>query len=162
MLAKQRYLQDGAIADAMVYRDLFREAEEVTEHSLAPTRMTSTTRSLLGLLDYSEIARRRQENIQTLNEALRGTRTVLVNGSTGQTPSHAVIRRSDVGSLRAYLIHHNVFCPIHWPKPERPLRGFSEWRTDLMSIPIDQRYRPEDMIRVADLIRAYEADEEGC
>ena len=60
--------------------------------------------------------------------------------------------------LRNFLIHHQIYCPVHWP--------LSHYHKDLtneelfiyeneLSLVCDQRYTEEDMKRIVDTINAY-------
>ena len=63
-------------------------------------------------------------------------------------------------ALRAELVRRRIFCPVHWPLPPEidEARFPEEHRlaSEMLGLPLDQRYEPADMHRLADeLARAW-------
>lgn len=124
------------------------------EQSRTVRRATPRTLVEVEHLDYDRIRRRRRSNSLQLAAALDGEPRVHVVNHPDRcgTPSHLVLSVADPHELQRRLAARAVFCPIHWPEVDlgptsRP------WRHDLISIPVDHRYGPEDMARVGDEIR---------
>lgn len=59
--------------------------------------------------------------------------------------------------LRKYLIEHDIFCPIHWPKLDNIDERYQVHGiiSNIISIPIDQRYENEDMQRIINAINDF-------
>lgn len=101
---------------------------------------------LIKTLDYESMKEQRRRNAGVLRGLLADLSgiNVVVNA---EVPSHLVVQVENAKSVQKTLAERNIFCPIHWPQPEQ-FRG-RPWRNNLLSIPIDQRYDYEDMLRIA-------------
>jgi dTDP-4-amino-4,6-dideoxygalactose transaminase len=141
-----------------IFLHLLETAE--TALSESPVAATSTvTERLLARLDLAAAAARRRENFTALLEAIADFDAVtpLVRElPPGVSPLLLPIRVAAGArdSLRAALISRRVYCPVHWfPLPEEidADRFGDEHRLsrELLGLPIDQRYEPADMERVA-------------
>lgn len=141
--------------------NLFRMAEEMLEARTMPTSISLAAATLLRHINYPTVVRRRRSNAASLYSALRPCRDyVVVNPRSRNTlPSHLVLRLSKVSELRTYLAANGVFCPIHWP-PSQVLPRNTDWPKIYLSLPVDQRYSDEDMIRAAALVDAFFSVEE--
>jgi hypothetical protein len=119
------------------------------ERDAAPRRMSRRGRSLLDTLDLDAIAERRIANARALAAALDdvGIATAVPVRSL-EVPSHLPVRVADPVATQAALARAEVYCPIHWPRPQ----GFATqeaWPDDLLSLPVDHRYDHVDMQRIA-------------
>lgn len=131
---------------------LFAKAEHLEDATTAPLEMSRHTRSLLDRLDYSAMAAAREKNRDTLLAHLDPRwRT---GAPQAQMRSHFVIRTKHVTQVRAHLMQHEIYCPIHWPPPARPPHP-PRWISECLSVPIDHRYSPADMQRVTDLLNDF-------
>lgn len=153
MIRKSSYIRSGG-REPSDHRAMFAAAEDVTDSNLLPARMSTFSSELVRRLDYQRISRQRQENAQAFVAALGASHYTVVApvGDPGTTPSHIVLSGNEIAGLRAFLASHGVFCPVHWPRPPG-IDG--EWRTDVISVPVDHRYLPEDMERAAALVSTY-------
>ena len=52
--------------------------------------------------------------------------------------------------IRKYLVDNKVYCPVHWPHPNA--NCFSNLYDRELSLICDQRYIPDDMKRIGDLL----------
>lgn len=119
------------------------------ERDAAPRRMSRRGRALLDTLDLDALAQRRIANARALAAALAdvGIETAVPVASL-EVPSHLPVRVADPEAAQAALARAEVYCPIHWPRPQ----GFAtqdEWPDDLLSLPVDHRYDEQDMRRIA-------------
>ena len=114
---------------------------------------------LLAGLDFAEAAARRRANFGVLLEALEESEAVtplLRELPAGVSPLALPVRidggRRD--TLRAELVRRRIFCPVHWPlPPEIDEQRFSEEHrlaSEMLGLPLDQRYGAADMQRLAD------------
>lgn len=139
-----QHKSDGDIARA---QETYAEANEVLKTWLSPPAVISE-RSLgtLLTLNYEKLRQRRRENARTLRRAIvniGGVKPVV----SAEIPSHLAIRISNPKRIQKRLAERGIFCPIHWPQP-RCLRG-NTWKDDLLSLPVDHRYEPDDMLHIA-------------
>ncbi len=86
-----------------------------------------------------------------------------VDEAAGDTPLFVpvLVKNGRRDTLRRALIEERIYCPVHWPlapgMEEISDRAKSVYREEL-SLVCDQRYDREDMIRAAEVIRAFFRD----
>jgi hypothetical protein len=134
-------------------------AFQLAERS-APTgayEASALTRNLLTTsVDYVAVCQARRRNFQIL--AGRLGEAALFPELPGEVvplgfPMRAVAR----DDLRHRLFQAKVFPPVHWPIAGVVPDSFSDSHrlsATMLTLPCDQRYQPEDMNRVADLVLA--------
>lgn len=151
MDAKRASLQGGSDAD---YRSKFAVANEQLED---PDRLfLATERSIdtLRRLPYAKLARIRRDNAALLRSALNGSGVGYLDPSVSGTPTHLVVTVDQPATIQSRLAAERIFCPIHWPRVDE-IDSRGDWRSDVLSLPVDHRYGASDMARVADaLLRA--------
>lgn len=129
----------------------FGSATQVLEkHGQAPARMSDRTLTTIQHLDYEKLRAKRRANASVLRNELRNIPNVSVL-TQGPVPSHLVISTLTPKSLQSKLAANNIFCPIHWPQPNR--MSDVVWRNNLLSLPIDHRYDTADMTRLAQTLK---------
>jgi hypothetical protein len=133
----------------------FREAEAGVP--TAPHAMSELTRVVLShAIDARAIAAQRRSNYECLYAELADLSLM------GSLPDEVVplgfpICVSDRDRIRSALFERNVFPPVHWPVPDAVPREFVAERrlaARVMTLPCDQRYDEDDMMRVAQMVRA--------
>ena len=136
------------------------EAGEAALDEELPLEATSRlSERLLAGLDLADAAARRRANFGVLLEALEESEAVtplLRELPAGVSPLALPVRidggRRD--TLRAELVRRRIFCPVHWPlPPEIDEQRFSEEHrlaSEMLGLPLDQRYGAADMQRLAD------------
>lgn len=160
MLLKKQYLQGkGSTILKQRYRTLFGR----TAASLETTRPSSISpfsrRYLAGGIP-KEWRRRRNQNAHALIQHLKGWRvaTPLVTAGPAGSASFAVVlvfrKSQDRDAYRSFLISKNVYCPVHWPCKKREFPGSRDLSSRIITIPADQRYTPEDMRKVAHILKS--------
>jgi hypothetical protein len=115
--------------------------------------MSPLTTRLLGAIDYERAARRRRRNFDFLAEAL-GDRNRLSAWSKAACPM-IYPYLTDQPGLRAKLISAKIFVATYWPN----LFAWSDagefehdLATNLLPLPIDQRYGIDDMKRIVSVL----------
>ena len=107
-------------------------------------------------LDVRSIRERRRANAQVLLDRL-GHMALFPELSEEDCPLFVPILTEERAALRRHLIGNEVYCPVHWPLT--PLHAEDMDRREIydreLSLVCDQRYGPEDMVRVADLVKAF-------
>ncbi len=154
MRGKARAIATGA--DERRWRELFLTAEEITERALEPAPMSSTAHSLVSQLDYDALRRRRVANARTLITRLADVSGLaIVNPpATAAVPSHLVVALDRPRDAQRVLAEQQIFCPIHWP-PSDLVGGAAQWPTRFLSLPVDHRYTPRHMDRIADVLSTH-------
>lgn len=121
-----------------------------------PIRLMSVnTKWILDHIDYDKVIARRRENFQYLHEALAEKNQLqLPPSDTFVCPMVYPFMMTAERNLRKELIENKVFVAKYWPNVE-PLEGFEVecgLATNILPLPIDQRYGKEEMDRITNLI----------
>lgn len=131
----------------------FAAAERMVEVALQPAAMLADAVNLLNSLDAQPLIARRASNARILADGFRNAAGIqpLRGVVESMAPAYLVCRVKNATALQRRLATESIFCPIHWPQPK--LIAIPEWRTDLISFPVDHRYGARDMNRIVDTIR---------
>jgi hypothetical protein len=122
-----------------------------------PRAMSIVTVRLLGAVDMPRARQCRQSNFDALHRRLGPINTIELplDHAAGEGPMcYPFLPAVDVD--RAELGRRGVFVPTLWPEIERrPESGFDRERLlarRLLPLPIDQRYGPDDMERLCQVL----------
>ena len=92
----------------------------------------------------------RQENARVLYEGLGNRVKFMFPVENMDCPLFVPILLPNRNEVRAHLTKNEIYCPVHWPKPE----GCDSNIYDLeLSLICDQRYGIEDMERIVSVIK---------
>ena len=110
--------------------------------------MSRLTHNLLGAVDYAGAKRRREENWAILAEALGGGNRLSLRCPEG--PYAYPLYREGGLILKKRLAERGIFVPTLWPDvPDLPgCETERDLAENVLPLPIDQRYGPEDMKRI--------------
>ena len=114
--------------------------------------MSAVTESLLSNIEYDKIIKRRRINFKFLHSHLGERNLLKFKFSDDMTPMVYPYLSSDL-NLKKKLISQRIFVPTYWPNVLEYSENDSYERyltTHLCPLPIDQRYRDEDMYRIID------------
>jgi len=131
----------------------FKKAEELIDRD--PIRKMSTlTRALLGSINYEEARSRRLNNFASLHNALHNYNELSLNPGAYDVPLvYPFLTKNPI--LRQTLIQNSIYIAKYWPDPEKRIPSDS-WEaylaSNLIPLPIDQRYGKEDMDVVIALV----------
>lgn len=140
------------------YKDYLESEEEFTERTEVYEMSKITKRFLTGL-DYGRIKSKRRENYRTLDEILKCTNLLDLNGDT-QTPA-VYPYLSENPLLRDKLIERKIYVSRHWRHilTNHRANSFEKYIANFMiPLPIDQRYSTEDMKYMAHVIHEIERE----
>ncbi len=117
-------------------------------------RMSPSTERLLACIDFDRVLRTRQENFASLHQALGAANRLDVDlaGVFGPMVYPFISSNS---KLRTTLLQNKVFTATYWPNIFDWCNESSiEWQlaTNLLPLPIDQRYGLAEMERIIGLI----------
>ncbi|QAV70551.1 hypothetical protein ESZ53_08930 [Salinibacterium sp. UTAS2018] len=135
--------------DSAASKAFFRDANSVLDASRTAHAPDMRTLESLRTFDYEQLAQARVRNAAVLARILDGEKSIrIVNKPTpGSVPSHLVVEVHDPQLMQESMAASGVFCPIHWPRPSM-LEPEIPWQSNILSIPIDHRYTPEQMTDV--------------
>lgn len=116
-------------------------------------RMSRFVLNILKSFDYENIIRKRNENYLFLDKMLRGYNKLHLREYKG--PFMYPLLVDDGMEIKENLIRNKIYVPILWPGVEK----FSELNefernliSDLVLLPIDQRYDEKDMQYISDIV----------
>jgi dTDP-4-amino-4,6-dideoxygalactose transaminase len=104
-------------------------------------------------VDYSTIAKRRRDNYRALSERL-GEYAIFRGIEPDVVPLGFPVRLANRDEVRQALFDHQIYPPVHWliegvTPPE--YKDSHRLACQIMTLPCDQRYGPEDMETIAEL-----------
>ena len=130
------------------YYSLFQINE--AEHDRLPLRaMSAISQNLLRAVDYDHVRTQREKNYAELFDLLQAYNGIQPTAPIGP---YAYPFYSEHGQeIRAQLIKDGIFIPVLWPDV-KAVGDETECRMaeNILPLPCDQRYGPDDMRRIAD------------
>lgn len=135
--------------------EFFREASENNDRlAFEPKRMSPLTENLLRAADEEAVCRKRTENFDRLHAALGELNLLAVRPTDGAYAYPLLL--PDGARVRRALIAQKIFVPTLWPNVlTDPAAGEAARRLagDILPLPCDQRYGPEEMDAVIAAVR---------
>lgn len=156
MREKYQYLQ----GDTSVVKDDFLKAFGEFGHHLSEDyqnyEMDNLSYALYQQVDLNAMAKKRRENAAYLHQNLKGVKFI------GELTDKAVPlfvpiffeSKEKRDAVRKTLIENQIYCPVHWPKPQQISADFAANQivdTEL-SVICDQRYGVEEMKKITKII----------
>jgi len=140
------------------YLEIFHDVEKVLDQFPLGSSVPGIALDIIAGLDWKFVKEQRCKNWHLLNGFIGEEMDLLTPELTDDVvPLGYVLKLKDRDRVRSQLANQRIFCAVHWPLPgEIDVMRFPEAaslaRTSL-TIPIDQRYRLDDMKKVADVLR---------
>lgn len=117
-------------------------------------RMSRLTENLLHGIDYDVVAKRRQENFDFLDAEFRDISELNLKSVYGAFMYPLLIQNGS--EIRKALQKEKIYIPTLWPNVLKECSVDSleyHYAADILPIPIDQRYRKEDMKRITEMVK---------
>lgn len=156
MLEKNDYI-NGLLND----KTQFLEKMSVFESDLVQLdpmlQIDSYSTAVLGKTDLADIRTGRKKNALTLYDRLSDLPNIRFLNTREQIETIVpfylpiLLEHDKRNLLRTALMKKGIYCPIHWPETMGAPRGV---RGQVLSLVCDQRYDTNDMVIMADIIRA--------
>jgi dTDP-4-amino-4,6-dideoxygalactose transaminase len=163
MVLKQAYLR-GAELSKTAYRSLQIQGEQLLFDEMN-ARASDVSIALLPYLDIDQFQQQRRSNIEqflALSSELDQSdwHPLFQSWNPGSTPFNAVIvcrNQTYRNSMRHYLMSRNIFTAVHWQQPATALDSLAvELSNRILTIPVDQRYRSDDIQQMIDALSSFE------
>lgn len=161
-LARAAYLAERhASIDLAIenfYLAAFRAVEMYLDRYPTSAAVPKIALKTIAGLDWEYVARQRRANWLTLNELLPKHISPLM----GKLPANVVplgyvVCLPNRDDVRRQLASQRIFCPIHWALPNevnrRRFLNATALSNSCLTLPIDQRYGPDDMVRIAKALK---------
>ena len=137
------------------YKDMLKNAAGY-EH-MEIRRMSALTRNLLKGIDYEKAAQKREENYEILAGLLGSD--IVFNRVNTKAPFVYPYFHVNGPELRKRLAEHKIFVPVYWKNVMETCDRDSleyHWAADILPLPCDQRYGPEEMEYMAAVVKECE------
>lgn len=131
----------------------YRENEQRIDE-LPLRRMSMVTQNLLRGIDYEQIKKERERNFSYLHEQLRSVNQLELCLPDGPYMYPLLVK--DGAEIRRSMQEKRIYIPTLWPNvlQECPIDSLEyQYATDILPIPVDQRYDIGDMETIVDEIR---------
>ncbi|MBQ7155696.1 MAG: hypothetical protein IJR85_09110 [Synergistaceae bacterium] len=128
-------------------------ANEKTYRDLELRGMSKLTHNLLRAIDYEAVRRKREKNFGVLHELLGETNRLKVHAVSG--PYMYPYYCEDGVRVRRELQAKKIYISKLWPGvPEEASDMEKDYAENILPLPVDQRYSPEDMRYVVGELRS--------
>jgi hypothetical protein len=147
---KKDYLEDMDPEKKPRFLSMFGESNHWLAEHYSGLSIDPFSRDYLGSADVEQQRRIRRENTKALYEGLSGKVQFMFPAENMDCPLFVPLLLPNRNEVRAHLTKNEIYCPVHWPKPE----GCESNIYDLeLSLICDQRYGIEDMKRIVSVIK---------
>lgn len=145
MELKAEYLGDLAEEKKPRFLKMFTDSNHWLAKNYAGLAIDQFSREYIGSVDMEKQRRIRWENAIALYEGLRDKVQFMFPIEDMGCPLFVPILLPNRDKVRAHLTKNEIYCPIHWPKPEGCESNIYDMELSLIC---DQRYGIEDMKRI--------------
>ncbi len=155
-LSDNEYEVNSTIED--YYLEKFEEVEDKFNSAIQPNRLPQFILNLIDNLYWDAISKKRRENWKTLHELIGNKIELLFDClQDGSVPLGYMIRLENRDRVKEKLATKRIFAPIHWSLPDEIfVKRFPDSKRladSLLTLPIDQRYGPDEMNYIADTLK---------
>ena len=131
---------------SMGYNDFKESDAAIRDEGVA--LMSHLTTAMMKSVDYGECAAIRVKNFSFLHRELREHNKLDISITNEDVPMVYPLLNECVG-LREHLIRNKIYVATYWPGGDaRPL-------TEIVPLPIDQRYGDAEMAYIVDVVKRY-------
>ena len=110
-------------------------------------------KSILSHIDYDFVLKRRRDNAMILCDGLDEMGiNYICNNEIVPLFVPIFFEEKERNFIRKKLFENNIFCPVHWPFVSSEISGENELYHKELSLVCDQRYTPEDMHRILEVL----------
>ncbi len=156
MQLKAEYLRTYDESKKPLFLKMFGDSNHWLAENYSVLSIDTWSREYISAVDVESQREIRRTNAYALYEGLQGTVQFLFQEEAMDCPLFVPIviphdREHNRDDIRRYLTAHNIYCPIHWPKPQ----GCDSNLYDMeLSLVCDQRYTVEDMKRIVSVLES--------
>ncbi|MCH3919891.1 MAG: hypothetical protein LKE39_05360 [Sphaerochaeta sp.] len=150
MELKTEYLEELKAEKKGHFLQMFRESNHWLAENYSGLSIDSFSRAYLERVNVEEQRRVRRENAKVLYEGLTGKVQFMFPIEDMDCPLFVPILLPNRDEVRKHLTQNEIYCPVHWPKPEGCESNIYDSELSLIC---DQRYGIEDMKRIISVIQ---------
>ena len=150
MKLKTEYLKELKAEKKEQFLQMFGESNHWLAEHYSGLSIDSFSRAYLDRADVEKQRRIRRENARVLYEGLSKTVQFMFPIEDMDCPLFVPILLPNRDEVRKHLTKNEIYCPVHWPKPDG---CESNIYNSELSLICDQRYRIEDMERIVSVLK---------
>lgn len=150
MELKTEYLDDLDEEKKPRFLKMFTDSNHWLAKNYAGLAIDHFSRKYIGSVDMEKHRRIRQENARILYEGLQNKVQFMFPIEDMDCPLFVPILLANRDKVRSFLTKNEIYCPVHWPKPEG---CESNIYNQELSLICDQRYGIEDMERIVSTLK---------
>ena len=113
--------------------------------------MSKLTQAVISSIDTEIVRQKRIENFNTLDSFLKRTNKLNFELDKDDVPMSYPYMIDNAAFLRNKLIENKIYIPIYWNNLEEESVEYN-LRNNIIHIPLDQRYKNDDMNRILEVI----------
>ena len=150
MELKTEYLEDLDAEKKPKFLKMFGESNHWLAENYSGLSIDPWSRAYIKHADIEKQKRIRRENAKTLYEGLKGKVQFMFPIEDMDCPLFVPILLPNRDKVRKTLTENEIYCPVHWPKPEGCESNIYDMELSLIC---DQRYGIEDMERIISVLQ---------
>lgn len=148
MKLKTEYLNEIDEEKKTRFLSMFDESNDWLANNYFQLTIDPWSREYLESVDIDEHRKIRRQNAKVLYEGLKKAQ-FLFREEDMDCPLFVPILLCNRDMVRQVLIENQIYCPVHWPKPEKCESNLYNLELSLIC---DQRYSEDDMVRIVSVL----------
>lgn len=149
MELKTQYLRDLDPLKKPRFLQMFAESNHWLAKHYSGLSIDSWSRSYLSSINLERQRETRKQNAHILYEGLKSKVQFLFPEEDMDCPLFVPILIENRDDIRKYLTKNEIYCPVHWSKPESCESNIYDMELSLIC---DQRYGIENMERIVSVL----------
>lgn len=149
MKLKAEYLEHLEEDKKQEYMAMFSDGNRWLNKNYTNMCIDSLSMCFLEHVDIEEQKKVRRENAHILYEGLKNKVEFLFPEENMDCPLFVPIISTNRDNIQKKMIQNQIYCPIHWPKPNNCVSNLFNLE---LSLVCDQRYTEKDMNRIVSAI----------
>lgn len=149
MTLKTEYLEDLKPDKKERFLQMFSDSNHWLAEYYSALSIDPWSQEYIEHVDVDRQRKIRRDNAKSLYEGLRGKVQFLFPEEDMDCPLFVPILLENRDEIRNYLTKNEIYCPVHWPKPEGCVSNIYDMELSLIC---DQRYGIEDMERIVSIL----------
>ena len=145
MELKTEYLKDLDSLKKPRFLQMFADSNHWLAKHYSGLSIDSWSRMYLSSINIEKQRETRRQNAHVLYEGLKSKVQFLFPEEDMDCPLFVPILLENRDNIRNHLTKNEIYCPVHWSKPERCKSNIYDMELSLIC---DQRYGVEDMERI--------------
>ena len=142
MKLKARYLSSHDAEEKQKYLQMFKESNHWLGEHYSGLSIDPASRAFLDHVDVQAQRRKRRQNAEALYRGLKDKVRFVFKEEKMDCPLFVPVLLPNRDEVRQKLISNQIYCPVHWPRPEGCNSNLYDRELSLIC---DQRYNEEDM-----------------